>query len=92
MRRTDRNVPTELTLEEALADPIVHLLMRSDGVSPDGVRATMRFARRGIAGEHGASADPLCRVSRLCDGILPIAGAVTALIVLLALTVGGLGA
>lgn len=92
MRRTHRNMPADLTLDEALADPIVNLLMRSDGIGPDDVRATMRFARRGVIGGHGAPVDPLCRVSLLCDGILPIAGAVTAMIVLVALTVGWSGA
>jgi hypothetical protein len=34
-------MPNELTLEEMLADPIVRLLMRRDGVAEDDLRALM---------------------------------------------------
>lgn len=36
----------ELTLEEMLADPIVQLVMRRDGISADDVRAVIAEARR----------------------------------------------
>ncbi len=38
--------PTELTLEEMLADPIVALVMLSDGLVADEVRAVVEEARR----------------------------------------------
>jgi hypothetical protein len=36
----------ELTLEEMLADPIVQLVMRRDGITADDVRAVIAEARR----------------------------------------------
>ncbi|MET2825459.1 hypothetical protein [Mesorhizobium shangrilense] len=36
----------ELTLEEMLSDPIVLLLMRSDGLNPDDVRAALEMAEK----------------------------------------------
>ena len=36
----------ELTLEEMLADPIVQLVMRRDGISADDVRQVIAEARR----------------------------------------------
>jgi hypothetical protein len=36
----------ELTLEEMLADPIVQLVMRRDGISGDDVRQVIAEARR----------------------------------------------
>ncbi len=40
------STPPELTLEEMLADPIVRLVMLSDGVRAEEVRAVMEEASR----------------------------------------------
>lgn len=40
------SLSAELTLEEMLADPIVQLVMRRDGITAEDVRAVVEEARR----------------------------------------------
>lgn len=54
---------TELTLDEMLADPIVHLVMRRDGLDEAQVRALalrvgrrLQMERRSFAGDRDAEA------------------------------------
>lgn len=51
-----RTLQGELTLKEMLSDPIVQLLMRSDGLHPDDVRSAMEMAEKArrsrMAGIH----------------------------------------
>ncbi len=91
----------EPTLQQVMADPVIHLVMRSDGIIAEDVWAAVETARRvrGPAAQaaldsesesekvpRGEKSDhPLCRLSRLCEGILPFAGSTAALVLLVIL-------
>ncbi len=64
------------TREEVLLDPISPGLMQGDAVRSDGALPASDAVVHRI-GEHRQK-DQLCRLSRLCDGILPIGGAALA--------------
>ena len=49
---------SELTLEEMLADEIVRLVMRADGITAEAVRAVMEEARRRLGRLRGSSPRP----------------------------------
>lgn len=69
----------ELSLDDMLADPIVHLVMRRDGVDEAEVRALIRrLARRlrpseprSFAERAGAAPDPAAVSSGIGDGRMP---------------------
>lgn len=70
---------TPTALQAILEDPLTQAVMRSDNVSCQEIAALMDRVRRsrrrlGLT----ASRNSLCAVSRLCDGVLPLAGAVIA--------------
>jgi len=48
----------EVTLEEALDDPIVQLLMKRDGVTADDVRAVVEQAKARHKSDNGREVDP----------------------------------
>lgn len=93
----------EPTLGEVMADPITRVVMQSDNVASRDVFAAIERSksRRALAPKwlgspfprsdsepaSGGSSHPLCRLSRLCEGVLPLLGSVVALIVLLAIVV-----
>lgn len=77
MQKNARSART--ALGTLLDDPLTRAVMRSDNVSCQEVLALMdrvRKSRRRLG--LTADRDGLCAVSRLCDGILPLAGAVFA--------------
>lgn len=92
---------TEPSLHDVMADPILALLMQSDRIEPRDVFAAIEKARptwkaggakRSLTGrpseQYRDSNDdqhPLCRLSRLCEGLLPVTGTAVALAVLLVL-------
>jgi hypothetical protein len=45
MEQDWRRAGTELSLEEMMADPMVHLVMRRDGLTPDDVRTVFEEVR-----------------------------------------------
>ena len=65
----------EPALNELLSDPITQMLMQHDGVRPDDVRAVIDQAKH-RNGRYPMDS-PLCRISRLCEGTLPILGSIT---------------
>ena len=93
----------EPTLQQVTADPMIHLVMQRDGLeakderqahrcvelprSRPRQRAPLSVSDRGQAPGGNKDSHPLCRLSRLCEGILPFAGSITALIALLVVMV-----
>ncbi len=91
----------EPSLQDIMADPIMMLLTRSDRIAPRDVLTAVEMARSGLRAannclslKHAASfgfrhrdnfQHPLCRLSRLCEGILPLMGSAIALAILLIL-------
>ena len=55
----------DLTIESALADPMIQALMSADRVKPHAFEALLRGAARKIA--SGTSRVPLSRLSRSAD-------------------------
>ena len=49
MNDTWRHAGTEPAIDDMLADPIVHAVMRRDGIGEGEVRAALARARRGAA-------------------------------------------
>ena len=78
---TDNARFVEPTLDELLSDPITQILMQHDGDRPDDVRAVIDQAKH-RNGRHRIDS-PLCRISRLCEGILPIGGSIAAMAALI---------
>ena len=101
MERNWSRAGVELVLHEVMAEPIVHLVMRRDRLTADDVWAVINEAQRrqrlrteaagasgsALAGDGELQPDrhPLCAISTLCEGILPLAGSTVALAVLFAL-------
>lgn len=91
----------EPSLHDVMVDPITTLLMRSDRIGPRDVYAAIEKVRpawtTGGAGspladrpskqswEPDDDRHPLCRLSRICDGVLPVMGSAFALAALLIL-------
>jgi hypothetical protein len=60
MERDWRRAGVELALHEVMAEPIVHLVMRRDGLTPEDVWALVEEVRRRQA---GAPAPPATRLT-----------------------------
>lgn len=89
----------EPSLHDVMADPVITLLMRSDRIGSCDVYAAIGKVRstwkKGDAGtpladhqseqsrEPDDSQHPLCRLSRICEGLLPVMGSIFALATLL---------
>lgn len=81
----------EPKFNDVMDDPIMNLLLRSDNLTHAQVRNSSHLARQRMATRAAAKSsldrhDPMCRISRLCGGILPIAGSAVALFLLLLLS------
>lgn len=92
--RQHGRVNTEPSLIELLSDPICRLVIARDGLKFEDVLAEMLLAqqrrRRGNAASRwrglalvGAVRNMLCRLSPLCEGLLPLAGTAIGLLLLI---------
>ena len=93
----------EPSIDEMMSDPLVQAIMRRDGLSVEQVRGVVERARSARHPNRERVEPPLprtseemgsyshqsamCKLSRLCQGNLPLAGSLTAVIVLLAVAI-----
>jgi len=100
MKRDWSKAGIEPSLAEIAADPIVRMVMRRHGQSADELRRMLAPARRAVrrrsgwraklrrlrrSGAGAAGRNPWCRLSRICEGIVPLAGTTAAIVTLVLL-------